>query len=120
MKIILIATFTFFSFVSSSQGNLQFNQVLTYTSQIPKSGFGSTYTVPNGKVWKIESISADGPAKMSINGNGVPFYFNATTPSRGVFPFWLKSGDNIYLYDFGGGVGSYGVFISIIEFNIIP
>lgn len=109
-------------FVSNafSQETLQFNQVLTITGQVPMGGSGSTYTVPEGKAWKVESINTDGPAKMRINGTGVAFYFNAPSSSRGVFPFWLKSGDTIQLYDFGGGVSSYGSFISVLEFNTNP
>jgi hypothetical protein len=113
---ILFASLTSLTF---SQESLQFNQVLTFTAQVPKGagGTGPTYTVPEGKAWKVEAISSDGPAKMAINGTGVSFYFNSSNSSRGVFPFWLKAGDTIFLYDFGGGSGSYGSFLSILEFN---
>ena len=47
-----LAVFSFFlvSFFGNTQGNLQFNKVLTL-------GPGDTYTVPQGKVLKIESIN---------------------------------------------------------------
>jgi hypothetical protein len=53
MKTILfLIAFTFCS-LTYSQGNLQFNQVLVFTP-------GSNYTVPSGKVLKVESINFTG------------------------------------------------------------
>ena len=51
-KIVIIALF-FVATTSFAQGNLQFNQVLNFNS-------GSNYTVPVGKVLKIESIAFNG------------------------------------------------------------
>jgi hypothetical protein len=51
-KSVLILLF-FITLVANAQGNLQFNRVLTLTA-------GSNYTVPSGKVLKIESISTSG------------------------------------------------------------
>lgn len=48
-NILLILTITF-SISSNAQGNLQFNQVLTF---VP----GDNYTIPAGKCLKIESIN---------------------------------------------------------------
>jgi len=53
MKILLLSIFILPFFFLFSQGNLQFNQVVNLNS-------GSTYTVPTGKVFKIESISFNG------------------------------------------------------------
>ena len=50
MKKIFFIIGLFFSLYSLSQGNLQFNRVVTFTP-------GSNYTVPTGKVLKIESIN---------------------------------------------------------------
>lgn len=53
MKIIILTLFSVLSSLLYSQGNLQFNQVINLTN-------GSTYTVPAGKVLKIESVSMAG------------------------------------------------------------
>jgi tRNA A58 N-methylase Trm61 len=59
MKHLLYILIVLFVDTLSAQGNLQFNQVVTYTG----TGSGSfsytspTWTVPAGKVWKIESAS---------------------------------------------------------------
>jgi hypothetical protein len=49
-KLFLLIAFFYVTSFAKSQGNLQFNQVLTITS-------GQSYTVPTGKVLKIESIN---------------------------------------------------------------
>ena len=56
MKILILSFFLVLCSLLYSQGNLQFNQVLTFEP-------GESYTVPAGKVLKIESVS--------MNGNGV-------------------------------------------------
>jgi hypothetical protein len=53
MKKLIIIVLFFMSFGVFAQGNLQFNRVITFTA-------GSNYTVPSGKVLKIESISTNG------------------------------------------------------------
>lgn len=50
MKTIVYLITFIFSSIGFSQGNLQFNQVLTFES-------GDNYLVPTGKVLKIESIN---------------------------------------------------------------
>ena len=50
MKKLVILFFLLVSFLGNTQGNLQFNKVLTI-------GPGESYTVPQGKVLKIESIN---------------------------------------------------------------
>ena len=49
-KVLLFFVFVCISIFSKTQGNLQFNQVLTFES-------GDNYLVPTGKVLKIESIN---------------------------------------------------------------
>ena len=49
-KLILLLGIIISTTLLNAQGNLQFNQVLTFTS-------GSNYTVPSGKVLKITSIN---------------------------------------------------------------
>ena len=53
MKILLSFTLLFASASLLGQGNLQFNQVINIEP-------GSSYTVPSGKVLKIESITTSG------------------------------------------------------------
>jgi hypothetical protein len=55
MKILILSFFLVLCSVLYSQGNLQFNQVLTFEP-------GESYTVPTGKVLKIESVSMNGNA----------------------------------------------------------
>jgi hypothetical protein len=49
-KVLLFFVFVCISVIAKTQGNLQFNQVLTFEP-------GDSYTVPNGKVLKIESVN---------------------------------------------------------------
>jgi len=109
----------------NAQGNLQFNQVLTYTATSPQS---TLYTVPSGKVAKITKAieffdSTNYFLVFTINGvrttegqwgNGADS--KTRTSKDGM---WLKSGDVIGVDD--GNVGSQNekIFLSIIEYNII-
>lgn len=98
-----------------AQGNLQFNQVLNLSF----SNNNTPYTVPAGKVWKIENVSLSSFSSyffMNINGQQI-FLKNTHTgygPEFSSFPYWVSGGQNISF----GGLTS-GV-VSIIEFNIIP
>jgi len=108
---------------TNAAGNLEFNQVLTFTGAIYGSASSPStstpvYTVPPGKVWKIES--------RTLASNPVYFYLNST-PIEGASGYmiygtsdgkviWLKAGDQIYYYV---GYGSFNYYISIIEFNVI-
>jgi hypothetical protein len=53
MKILFTSLLIFVCASLFGQGNLQFNRVITFSP-------GSTYTVPTGKVLKIESITFNG------------------------------------------------------------
>jgi len=57
MQPLLSLSFCLFFGTLFSQGNLQFNQVITYTGTF--QGNLSLGTVPNGKVWKIEARLTD-------------------------------------------------------------
>lgn len=111
----------FLSNRSVAQGNLQFNQVLLLNN-------GTTYTVPSGKVWKLESavyntysITYGSSAKLVINGSTVeliPFSFNDgngtnRAPVTEVFPFWLPENATIQPTQAISKV-------SVVEFNVIP
>lgn len=118
---------------SLAQGNLQFNQVVTYTG----TGSGSfsyvspSWTVPAGMVWKIESASPNlGNTAVSravnINAGASWGSFALTTSSQEStikpFPIWLKAGDLVQLQAAGNccSTTSFSYAISIIEYNIIP
>jgi hypothetical protein len=116
-----------------AQGNLQFNQVVTYTG----TGSGSfsysspTWTVPAGKVWKVESASpnvANAPVTRAINMNAGSSWgsFALMTASQETtispFPIWLKAGDQVQLQAAGNccSTTSFSYAISILEFNVVP
>ena len=99
-----------------AQGNLQFNQVLTYAVNTTQANI---YTVPSGKVAKITKAIENGYSspyygKFTINGTTQDQSSNYDKTKSGV---WLKAGDTI-----GSKVGTIydnHIFISIIEYNII-
>jgi hypothetical protein len=98
---------------SKAQGNLQFNQVLSYTGNVYNYGNYSAspvWTVPSGKVWKIESYTRDFLMINNISING-----NTITGNN----IWLKSGDILQCNPTSYSTG-YNYLFSIIEFNIIP
>jgi len=102
------------SFIGNAQGDLQFNQVLTYTVNSTQA---NVYTVPAGKVAKIvkaieKSSSSPYRAEFLINGTGQPL--NSAYSKDGM---WLKAGDII-----GSTVGTIYddyMVLSIIEYNIV-
>lgn len=136
---------------SFAQGDLQFNQVINITP-------GQTYTVPEGKVLKVESIpfnnaiiTANFAGLISSGGSLACTYSSSvfltignvqitgTAPNTGIFaggqcdsgcqctrtapatipaldfPIWLNAGKVISV-----GSNVSGVFVSGIEFNVIP
>lgn len=134
MKKIVVFSFLSLCFLpftprSIAQGNLQFNQVLSYSQLYTTNTIGSTYSyssqiyeVPVGKVWKIEKFlmknnnSSAGPY-LKVNN---AFQISPTEFNPG--PAWFKEGDQIQAVTstIGGSSFTGGYFISIIEFNIIP
>ncbi len=138
---ILSLCFLFFVPYSKAQGNLQFNQVLVLSS-------GANYTVPAGKVLKIESILHDGTATIpfsvctgtcvysgsvcSIDGIQIKLTSSTSTASCLTCPATnFTTGNfialNNYVFPIWLSAGkvvtisaSAGIRISAIEFNIIP
>lgn len=106
MKHLLTLSHLLFLSTCFSQGNLQFNQVLTFGGTLCASCSQPIGTVPAGKVWKIESKG--GATINTVNGVSVTQSIS--------YPFWLKAGDILGHYT-GSAQDS---FISIIEFNIVP
>jgi hypothetical protein len=118
MKKILTIALLLFSMGSYAQGNLQFNQVKTFNGNIYMPLLD---TVPNGKVWKIESMGfSKSNNYMTINGTPYlnfsdPYFLgNSIINSQTIKEtIWLKSGDVL-------GWQGYSYVITLIEYNIIP
>lgn len=107
-----------------AQGNLQFNQVLTLESAV--NACTSCWTVPAGKVWKVESYStnADNMGAFYVNGKELGYVISpafsttSVSPRYGTrFPFWLNAGHTL---GYSGIGGSKNITFFVIEFNVIP
>jgi hypothetical protein len=115
-----------FTLSSNAQSQLTFNQVLL----VPLTSQGDT--VPQGKVWKVESsvseLSSNGETYFHVNNNKCNItksitnvgnlygssnnsYAYANSIVNPIFPMWLPAGTIITE---GTGVSA----LSIIEFNI--
>jgi hypothetical protein len=123
------------SFNAKVQGNLQFNQVLTFTGSIGGYGSGAftstAQTVPSGKVWKIEHIGGtantlsgiDGSWGLSINSGKILIFNGEINQISSNHTIWLKENDVVQYYAVGGisnNFNNWSYVISLIEFNIIP
>jgi hypothetical protein len=125
MKVyLLFFALIFFGAHSKAQGNLQFNQALHLEITCCTA---STFTVPVGKVWKIEGSMAYNninPTRITaINGNPMEAYLTGYTYlNYGILPiplpYWLPANTQVS-FNTGSGVGQKG-YVSIIEFNVIP
>ena len=128
MKILILALFSTLGSQLYSQGNLQFNQVVSLSQSFSGTSGGSNtfnytsspITVPSGKVWKVEKISVNG----GNNGSGVRInnLHSLSVSDANTGPIWLKASDELKVYtacfSCNSLFGSY--FLSILEFNIIP
>lgn len=116
---------------SSAQGNLQFNQVIFNSINVPNLPYANTVigtiTVPAGKVWKVESTSftyTDGNTYI-IGGNSytvrigdhIVYIQNSNYPQH-YLPLWLPEGT----YDISAIAWDVEVDFSYsaIEFNVTP
>ncbi|HRS53715.1 MAG TPA: hypothetical protein P5250_03325 [Bacteroidales bacterium] len=88
----------------------------------------NSQTVPSGKVWKVESILSNqydiqnisvSGAKILVNGNSIYLVNRTSTCNSSIayfpeqMPMWLPAGTTL--------APSTGVvYISVIEFNIVP
>ncbi len=138
-----LVLFVFFAFGADAQGNMQFNQVIRskFTSSTNTSGgivTAGTITVPDNKVWKIESGSIvstgsfypEGAVELFVDTQLLfswlvedmnstkeiaPFVFNSA-------PIWLPSGNYPITYRQQANAISipFGIAISALEFNIVP
>ena len=124
MKTKLLLLFTVLSMGAYAQGNLQFNQVLTFNEDTSQTNI---YTVPTGKVAKITKaiefrygpsnyamISINGKTSIANTSNSTGYW---TTQKDGM---WLKPGDSIGTEVTSGALYPYeSIMVSIIEYNII-
>ena len=148
-KALLILSLLALAIGANAQGNLQFNQVLSYTGTVSCNGINtycsanspSSYTVPANKVWKLESAgfssylaNNNSPDIIStyliINNTyvyGGPVNRGSFSQKNGILitsPVWLKSGD-VLSWGMSSActtnfISSASMHLSIIEFNIIP
>jgi hypothetical protein len=130
MRSFLFSIFLLLGMFSFSQGNLQFNQVLSYSQTFNTSASGSIYsftsplyTVPSGKVWKIEKFVMHETSSSLTSGwlvvnSGCKLFPDEVNSG----PVWLKAGDEFVakVSVSGGSNFSGDFFISIIEFNVVP
>jgi hypothetical protein len=136
MKKIITIAMLLFSMASYAQGNLQFNQVLTYNGTLTPSQFVSTtYTVPTGKIWKIKYVThLPYTTTQSIYTNNQPVNYGFALNINSKWQFgenfteiFLKSGDTIKLgwtnqtapSGFNAPFANFDYVISIVEFNIV-
>ena len=119
-KFLLVLFVLAFGSAIRAQGNLQFNQVvlLTFDSNVSPY-FSPLYTVPAGKVWKIESAgSSSSIAVYELNGLRVSQTINTnnSTNAAANLPLWLPAATTMKFYN----GGSYVCFVSILEFDVVP
>lgn len=104
-----------------AQGNLQFNQVLTFSGNINPTGDSPSWTVPANKVWKVTSKTPSvlsGAGIFSLYVNNVPI-LNYGGVQDGIV--WLHAGDSMkFSANLISGLGYWPYFSSVIEFNIVP
>jgi hypothetical protein len=111
------------SFTVNAQGDLQFNQVLTFTGT---TGSTIIYTVPVGKVAKITKAkgnmngSSDSyDIRFTYNGVKLQHAFNQNGGNRHpIDGTWMKANDYIGVLNWSN-ISDVGYLISIIEYNIV-
>lgn len=121
MKHLFTLSILFLLAISNAQGNLQFNQVITYTGTF--QGSLVLGTVPNGKVWKIEARSIDiNQIYTFINGFRYDFVFGLGNLGLVINdqPMWLKANDILSIQSQPACCVNRDYFFSILEFNIVP
>ena len=126
-KIIITLIFILGIRPAFSQGNnLQFGRVYTISetySSTTNLFESSLYTVPNGKVWKLEKYHHLWNRSESTS-EGLKINNKASIPSDNVTTsgsVWLGAGNSLQVtvyYPYSFPSGSY--FFSIIEYNLIP
>jgi hypothetical protein len=116
----------FFVFTIVRSQNLEFSQVhlfsgtlmSQYDTPTPANSLGPLHTVPDGKVWKIESVFSGAINHLGFYINGIFCRVSGgSNSSQMIFPIWLNEGDTVqaYIMPYALGIGEY--YISIIEFT---
>jgi len=110
----LLLAVTLISFISNAQ-NLQFSQVLNLSF----SSNGTNFSVPAGKVWKLETVGLSSYSSyFSISVGGQSIFLKNTHTGYGPvfesFPFWINGGQSVFLSGLTSGVAS------VVEFNVVP
>jgi len=122
MRSLFLFCFILLSFYSHAQGNLQFNQVLYLNANTDNT---QQWTVPVGKVWKIEAMGIYSSSVTIYFNNIVSFIFagsysnsspNAYYRNADAGAIWIPAGTTL---GHSCSCGSNRWF-SIIEFNIVP
>ena len=122
MKTNILILFVLTSFLLNAQGDLQFNQVLTFTGT---TGSTVIYTVPEGKVAKITK------AKGNNNGSNTSYHIRFTyngvrldneynlNAFHNIDGTWMKANDYIGVENWYDNGENDGYLLSIIEYNIV-
>jgi hypothetical protein len=122
MRNLVFLFFLFFSWSFTAQGNLQFNQALYLSGNTDNT---TQWTVPAGKVWKIEAVGVYG-STLTVYFNGATSFIYAGSYSNSspsgyyrnadASPIWLPGGSIL-----GQSCGCGGNrWFSILEFNVVP
>ena len=132
----ILLSLTLFSMTAKSQGTLQFNQVVTITADtsFTNSGQGTwsyefdLYEVPENIVAKVvKALNYKSTSGSSGSDNNVFVYTMNGIKTSDLTSTWVKAGDIIGAYvNFRTGYSDEtcsqqdDMFISLIEYNIIP
>lgn len=132
------------SFAQDTPGNLQFNRVVNFSGSqavTPSAKVFNSFTIPDGKVWKIQSIglASYSPTTGQLSpftagtGSGIKWLFarfneiivyvtNNNYDQQNHFPVWLESGNYDFKINSSSSNSSANILASYtaIEFNIIP
>lgn len=107
--------------LASAQGNLQFNQVVLITLDIDTP---YPFTVPTGKIWKIQSASSGYYSSTvylrDASANYLATLYANNLDYRVNFPYWLPTGFTGDFRRVGNTSSGPKATVSIIEFNVIP
>lgn len=111
----LLFSISIFSELKAQGSNLEFNRVFLFTID------DGTLTVPNNKIWKVNSGGRNNLTNLTCSNN--PYYETfsrlvidnrSTWIHNGDFPFFIPEGVEVYLTSICPEI------FSITEYNIVP
>lgn len=137
MKTLVLLISLSISSLVSSQGNLQFNQVIFLEYTTASTEYATTtagvITVPAGKVWKVEHANlyhvsgyprTESGGRSLFIGNTLIYRSKGATNAIDLvdsFPVWLPAGTyNIIVGNEAAGTYNVNSSINAIEFNVVP